>query len=89
MPGDICRSKISLALSRLITACEVKPGLQENKPEDRPINKCPKRKTMTTGEIGEVIVDETIIFIVEVVTSFLFLGALITKDALCDNDVRK
>ena len=41
---------------------------------------------MTTGDIGEVTVDWKDI---EVVTKFVFLGALITKDGLCKKEVRK
>ncbi len=42
---------------------------------------------MTTGEIGEVTVDGKI---VEVVTGFIFLGALITIHGLdlCDEEIR-
>ena len=40
-----------------------------------------KTKVLTTGYIGEVTVDGNI---VEVVTSFISLGALITRDGLCD-----
>ena len=41
---------------------------------------------MTTGDIGEVTVDGKDI---EVVTKFVSLGALITKDGLCENEVRR
>ena len=43
-----------------------------------------KMKVMTTGDIGEVTVDGKDI---EVVTKFVFLGALITKDGLCKKEV--
>ena len=43
-------------------------------------------KVMTTGDIGEVTVDGKDI---EVVTKFVFLGALITKDGLCVKEVRR
>ena len=39
---------------------------------------------MITGDIGEVTVDGNDI---EVVTEFVFLGALITKDGLCEKVV--
>ena len=42
-------------------------------------------KVMTTGDIGEVTVDGKDI---EVVTKFVFLVALITKDGLCEKEVR-
>ena len=45
-----------------------------------------KTKVMTTGDIGEVAVDGKT---VEVVTKFLFLGALITKGGLCDKEIRR
>ena len=45
-----------------------------------------KTKVMTTGDIGEVTVDGMDI---EVVTKFVFLGALITKDGLCEKEVRR
>ena len=45
-----------------------------------------KTKVMTTGDIGEVIVDGKDI---EVVTKFVFLGALITEDGLCEKGVRR
>ena len=45
-----------------------------------------KTKVMTTGDIGEVAVDGKT---VEVVTKFVFLGALITKDGLCDKEIRR
>ena len=45
-----------------------------------------KTKVMTTGDIGEVTVDGKDI---EVVTKFVFLGALIPKDGLCENEVRR
>ena len=45
-----------------------------------------KTKVMTTGDIGEVTVDGKDI---EVVTKFVFLGALITKDGLCEKEVRR
>ena len=41
---------------------------------------------MTAGDIGEVTVDGKDI---EVVTKFVFLGALITKDGLCEKEVRR
>ena len=41
---------------------------------------------MTTGNIGYVTVDGKDI---EVVTKFVFLGALITKDGLCEKEVRR
>ena len=43
-----------------------------------------KTKVMTTGDIGEVTVDEK-----DRVTTFVFLGALITEDALCEKEVRR
>ena len=45
-----------------------------------------KTKVMTTGDIGEMTVDG---IDVEVVTKFVFLGALITKDGLCEKEVRR
>ena len=45
-----------------------------------------KTKAMTTGYIGEVTVDGKDI---EVVTKFVLLGALITKDGLCEKEVRR
>ena len=45
-----------------------------------------KTKVMTTGYIGEVTVDGKDI---EVVTTFVFLGALITKDELSKKEVRR
>ena len=45
-----------------------------------------KTKMMTTGDIEEVTVDGKDI---DVVTKFVFLGALITKDGLCDKDTRR
>ena len=45
-----------------------------------------KTKVMTTGDIGEVTVDGKDI---EVVTKFVFLRALITKDGLCEKEVRR
>ena len=45
-----------------------------------------KTKVMTTGDIGEVTVDGKDI---EVVTKFVFLGALITKNGLCEKEVRR
>ena len=45
-----------------------------------------KTKVMTTGDIGEVTVDGKDI---EVVTKFVFLGALISEDALCEKEVRR
>ena len=39
---------------------------------------------MTTGDVGEVTVDGKGI---EVVTKFVFLGALITKDGLCEKEL--
>ena len=41
---------------------------------------------MTIGDIGEVTVDGKDI---EVVTKFVFLGALITEDGLCEKEVRR
>ena len=41
---------------------------------------------VTTGDIGEVAVDGKDI---EVVTKFVFLGALITKDGLSEKEVRR
>ena len=41
---------------------------------------------MTSGDIGEVTVDGKDI---EVVTKFVFVGALITKDGLCEKEVRR
>ena len=41
---------------------------------------------MTTGDVGEVTVDGKV---VEVVTSFIFLGALITSYGLCDKETRR
>ena len=43
-------------------------------------------KVMTTGDIGKVTVDGKDI---EVVTKFVFLVALITKDGLCEKEVRR
>ncbi|KAI0221995.1 hypothetical protein LSAT2_026737 [Lamellibrachia satsuma] len=45
-----------------------------------------KTKVMTTGDIGEVSVDGKT---VEVVTNFVFLGALISKDGRCDKEIRR
>ena len=45
-----------------------------------------KTKVMTTGDIGAVTVDGKDI---EVVTKFVFLGALITEDGLCEKEVRR
>ena len=45
-----------------------------------------KTKVMATGDIGEVTVDGKDI---EVVKKFVFLGALITEDALCEKEVRR
>ena len=45
-----------------------------------------KTKVMTTGDIGEVTVGGIDI---EAVTKFVFLGALITKDELCEKEVRR
>ena len=45
-----------------------------------------KTKVMTTGDTGEVTKDGKDI---EVVTKFVFLGALITKDGLCEKEVRR
>ena len=45
-----------------------------------------KTKVMPTGYIGEVTVDWKI---VEVVTTFILLGALITRDGLCDKEIRR
>ena len=41
---------------------------------------------MTTGDIEQVTVDGKI---VEVVTCFIFLGALITRDGLCVKEIRR
>ena len=45
-----------------------------------------KTKVMTTGDIGAVAVYGKDI---EVVTKFVFLGALITEDGLCEKEVRR
>ena len=45
-----------------------------------------KTKVMTTGDMGEVTVDGKDI---EVVTKFVFLGALINKDGLWEKEVRR
>ena len=45
-----------------------------------------KTKVVTTGDIGEVTVDGKDI---EVVTTFVFLGTLITEDGLCEKEVRR
>ena len=45
-----------------------------------------KTKVITTGDIGEVTVDRKDI---EVVTKFVFLGALITNDGLYEKEVRR
>ena len=45
-----------------------------------------KMKVMTTGDIGEVTVDGKDI---EVLTKFVFLGALITKDGLGEKEVQR
>ena len=45
-----------------------------------------KAKVMTTGDIGEMTVDGKDI---EVVTKLVFLGALITKDGLCEKEMRR
>ena len=45
-----------------------------------------KTKVVTTGDIGEVTKDGKDI---EVVTKLVFLGALITKDVLCEKEVRR
>ena len=45
-----------------------------------------KTKVMTTGDIGAATVDGKDI---EVVTKFVFLGALITEDGLCEKEVRR
>ena len=45
-----------------------------------------KTKVMATGDFGEVTVDGKDI---EAVTKFVFLGALITKDGLCEKEVRR
>ena len=45
-----------------------------------------KTKGVTTGDIGEVTVDGKDI---KVVTKFVFLGALVTKDGLCEKEVRR
>ena len=45
-----------------------------------------KTKVMTARDIGEVTVDGKDI---EVVTKFVLLGALITKDGLCGKEVRR
>ena len=55
---------------------------KENKRESRPISRLNvlKTKVVTTGDIEQVTVDGEI---VEVVTSFRFLRALLTRDRLC------
>ena len=63
-------------VERVRRACE-KAGLYLN---------VGKRKVMTTGDIGEVTVDGKDM---EVVTTFLLLGALISKDGLCEKEVRR
>ena len=45
-----------------------------------------KTKVMTMGDIGEVTVDGNDI---EVVTKFVFLGAMITKHGLCEKEVQR
>ena len=45
-----------------------------------------KTKVILTGDIGEVTVDGKDI---EVVTKFVFLGVLITKDGLCEKELRR
>ena len=45
-----------------------------------------KTKMVTTGDTGEVTVDGKDI---EVVPKFVFLGGMITKDGLCEKEVRK
>ena len=45
-----------------------------------------KTKVMTTGDNGEVTADGKD---VEVVTNVVFLGARITKDGLCEKEVRR
>ena len=45
-----------------------------------------KTKFMTTGDTGEVTVDGNI---VEVVTSFIFRGELITRYGLCHKEIRR
>ena len=45
-----------------------------------------KTKVMSTGDIGQVTVDRKDI---EVVTKFVFMGALITTDGLCEKEVRR
>ena len=57
-----------------------------NKRESGPNLNALKTKVMTTGDMGEVTVD---LKIVEVVTSFIFLGASITSDGLCDKEIRR
>ena len=47
---------------------------------------CVGMDKLGTRDIGEVTVDGKI---AEVVTSFIFLGALITRDGLCDRDIRR
>ena len=63
-------------VERVIRASE-KAGLHLNVRE---------MKLMTTGDIGEMTVGGKDI---EVVTKFVFLGALITKDVLCEKEVRR
>ena len=43
-------------------------------------------KVITTGDIEEVRVDGKL---VDVATSFIFLGALIPREGLCDKDIRR
>ena len=43
-------------------------------------------KVKTTGDIEDVIVDGKM---VDVVTIFIFLGALIIRDGLCDKEIRR
>ena len=52
----------------------------------RPYLNVGKPKVVTTGDIGEVTVYGKDI---EVVTKFVFLGALITKDRICEKEVRR
>ena len=45
-----------------------------------------KTKVMMTGYQGEIVVDGKHI---EVVSYFIFLGSLITKDGFCDREIRR
>ena len=61
---------------------------KENKQESRPTPRLNvlKTKVMTTGDIEQVKVDGKI---VEVVTSFKFIGTLITREGLCDKEIHR